>query len=278
MSLLRRHLLLLLWIALTTACGKEPKVSPADTSALASHKPSEVEQSFARDIDDIQKRDTLVVLSPYNSTTYFLFRGEPMGYEYELLREFAKDLGVSLKVVVVNDRDSLFAMLNSGRGDIAAARLIPLESDSGRVRFTRELYRADPVLVQQKAPVSKAISNLPDPVDTILKRGPAEAAPREIVGAGACSVKARRAREQEGEHPATVTVQRDIDRAGRQHHRRHLCRRGQRVFGSSHQGGVEGERRVHRDRGESRRPANGLLQEHQGSPGARAVEEKSRGQ
>lgn len=73
--------LVLVSIALATACGKEPKVSPADTSALTSHTPGEVEQSFARDIEDIQKRDTLVV---------------------------------------VNDRDSLFAMLNSGRGDIAA--------------------------------------------------------------------------------------------------------------------------------------------------------------
>ena len=88
---------------------------------------------FARDIDDIQKRDTLVVLSPYNSTSYFLYRGEPMGYEYELLREFAKQIGVVMKVVVVNDRDSLFAMLNSGRGDIAAARLIVSgeEADAG---------------------------------------------------------------------------------------------------------------------------------------------------
>ena len=178
-----RYLVLIVTAALTTtACKKEPKVSPIDTSALVSHKPSEVEQSFARDIEDIQKRDTLVVLSPYNSTSYFLFRGEPMGYEYELLREFAKEMGVALKVVVVNDRDSLFAMLNSGRGDIAAARLVPLESDSGRVRFTRELYRTDPVLVQQAAPVSKAISKLPDPVDTVLKPGPAEAAPRDFAG------------------------------------------------------------------------------------------------
>jgi membrane-bound lytic murein transglycosylase F len=169
-------------LLLAAGCSvqEKPRISGADTSAAASHAAEEVEPSFARDIVDIQSRDTLVVLSPYNSTTYFLFRGEPMGYEYELLREFAKDIGVTLKVVVVNDRDSLFSMLNSGRGDIAAARLIPLRSDSGRVKFTRALYRTDPVLVQQAAPASKAARALPDPVDTILKRGPAEAAPRGI--------------------------------------------------------------------------------------------------
>jgi membrane-bound lytic murein transglycosylase F len=101
-----------------------------------------------------------------------------MGYEYELLKQFAADIGVTLKMVVVQDRDSMVAMLNNGRGDIAAARLIPLPSDSGRVRFTRALYRSDPVLIQQAQPASKAIAKLPDPVDTILKPGPAEPGPR----------------------------------------------------------------------------------------------------
>ena len=172
-----------LWITVSlAACGRKdtsgkPVVSPVDSSARVSHEPADVRQSFARDIDDIRKRDTLVVLSPYNSTSYFLYRGEPMGYEYELLRQFAADIGVKLKLVVVQDRDSLFAMLNSGRGDIAAARLIPLESDSGKVRFTRALYRTDPVLVQQSKPVATAVAKLPGEVDTILKPGPAERGP-----------------------------------------------------------------------------------------------------
>ena len=172
-----------LWITVSlAACGRKdtsgkPVVSPVDSSARVSHEPADVRQSLARDIDDIRKRDTLVVLSPYNSTSYFLYRGEPMGYEYELLRQFAADIGVKLKLVVVQDRDSLFAMLNSGRGDIAAARLIPLESDSGKVRFTRALYRTDPVLVQQSKPVATAVAKLPGEVDTILKPGPAERGP-----------------------------------------------------------------------------------------------------
>lgn len=166
----------------TGACSvtEKPRVSGADTSARTSHGAEDVQPDFARDIDDIKSRDTLVVLSPYNSTTYFLYRGEPMGYEYELLRQFAHDLGVTLKVVVVNDRDSLFAMLKSGRGDVAAARLIPVDADSGKARFSRALYQSDPVLVQQKEPVGKATAQLPNPVDTVLKAGPAEAAPKVL--------------------------------------------------------------------------------------------------
>jgi membrane-bound lytic murein transglycosylase F len=114
------------------------------------------------DLAQIRERGYLVVLAPYNSTTYFVYQGEPAGYEYELLGAFAKDLGVQLKMVVVTDPKSLFPLLNSGEGDIAAARLMPpvgptaaLE-DQAPVAFTRALYRTEPVLVQQDQPPSAA--------------------------------------------------------------------------------------------------------------------------
>jgi membrane-bound lytic murein transglycosylase F len=154
-----------------------PPLSGADTSAKTSTSARRLAPSFAWDLEDIRKRDTVIVLAPYNSTTYFLYRAEAMGYEYELLKDFAKDAGVELRVVLVQDRDSMFNMLRAGKGDIAAARLIPLREDSGRVAFTRELYRSEPVVVQQKAPVSKALATLPAAVDTMLKAGPAERAP-----------------------------------------------------------------------------------------------------
>src|SRR6266404_6770901 len=78
-----------------------------------------------RDLTDIKKVGTLIVVAPYNATTYFIYRGEPLGYEYELLQSFAKDEGLTLKMVVVADPKSLFAILNSGEGDIAANRLVP---------------------------------------------------------------------------------------------------------------------------------------------------------
>src|ERR1041385_1631962 len=80
---------------------------------------------ITRDLGAIKKRGTLTVLAPYNSTTYFIYRGEPLGYEYELLQSFAKSEGLELKMVVVADPKSLFAILNSGDGDIAADRLVP---------------------------------------------------------------------------------------------------------------------------------------------------------
>ena len=138
-----------------------------------------------RDWATIAARDTLVVAAPYNSTTYFIYRGLPLGYEYELLKRFAADKGVTLRWVVVQDRDSLFTMLADGRADVVAARLIPMPEDSGRALFTRALYRAEPVLVQRKASPQTAAAALPDPVETMLKRGPAERGPAREPASGA---------------------------------------------------------------------------------------------
>ena len=47
----------------------------------------------------------LVATTDYNSTNYFVYRGEPMGYQYELLKSFADFLGVKLEIKIINDKD-----------------------------------------------------------------------------------------------------------------------------------------------------------------------------
>lgn len=123
-----------------------------------------------RDLAQIKERGQLIVLAPYNSTTYFLYRGEPLGYEYELLQAFAKEKGLALKVIVATDRKSFYSMLNAGDGDIVAARLVPTDEDKLNVAFTHELYRTEPALVQQELPPEKA--NLPPAAEKALEPAP----------------------------------------------------------------------------------------------------------
>jgi membrane-bound lytic murein transglycosylase F len=131
-----------------------------------------------RDLAQIRERGSLTVLAPYNSTTYFIYQGEPLGYEYELLRAFAKDLGVTLKMLVVTDPKSLYPLLNSGEGDIAAARLIPPDASAAPVSenaaaFTRALYRTEAALVQQET----APATAGEGTDKALEPGPADQLP-----------------------------------------------------------------------------------------------------
>lgn len=50
----------------------------------------------ARDLPQIKDSGELVVLTLYSSTSYFIYRGQEMGFQYELSEQFAKSLGLKL--------------------------------------------------------------------------------------------------------------------------------------------------------------------------------------
>lgn len=120
-----------------------------------------------RDFANITERDTLVALTTYNSTSYFLYRGQPLGYEYDLLKAFAEEHDLVLKMRVVSDSDSLFILLNEGVGDVVASRIVPNAADSVHVKFTSSLYETRPTLVQRNADDV----DLPDTVDSVIVEG-----------------------------------------------------------------------------------------------------------
>jgi membrane-bound lytic murein transglycosylase F len=102
------------------------------------------------DLAAIKKRGYINALVDNNSTSYFIYKGVPMGYEYELLELFAKHLGVGLKIKVTSGVERAIEQLNNGDGDILA---FPLTIDKGRKKyltFTKPQYNTYQVLVQRK--------------------------------------------------------------------------------------------------------------------------------
>ena len=131
-------------------------------------KSAAAEPLAGADLVDIRARDTLVVLTSFNSTSYFIYRGEPMGFEYDLLRAFAHSEGLEMRVQVVG-RDSLLDLLRDGAGDVAAGRLVQAGAQQEHVAFSSPLYTTDPVLVQRdSAPAALA---LPAPARAELPAG-----------------------------------------------------------------------------------------------------------
>lgn len=103
-----------------------------------------------RDLADIKKDGKLKALTVYSGTSYFLYKGRAMGYEYELLKRLAKHLDVELEIVVVKDIDELIDKLNTGEGDILAHGLTITSSRKASVAFSNYLYLTKQVLVQKK--------------------------------------------------------------------------------------------------------------------------------
>ena len=145
----------------------------------------------ARDLGEIRTDGKLRVLFTFNSTGYFLYRGETLGYEYELLRTFAREAKLKLEPVVVRDSAELFDRLNKGEGDVVAAQLaVPSSSGSIAVAVTDSLYLTAPVVVQRapsEAPstptVAKALAREErETASPIEIRARLISTPRELAG------------------------------------------------------------------------------------------------
>lgn len=102
------------------------------------------------DLDSIRTRGRLIVLTDYNSANYFLYKGEPMGFHYELLKAFSDHLGIDLEVIGSNSVEDGFAMLRKGQVDLLAMGLTVTPSRSRDVRFTEFLDSTRIILVQKK--------------------------------------------------------------------------------------------------------------------------------
>lgn len=103
-----------------------------------------------RDLNAIKKEGKLRALTIYSGTSYFLYKGKPMGYEFELLERFAQHLEVELEIIVAQNIDELISKLLEGKADILAYGLAITNERQKKVAFTDYLYVTHQVLVQKK--------------------------------------------------------------------------------------------------------------------------------
>ncbi len=118
---------------------------------LGQHHLASQEPLIARDdLAAIKQRGTLRVLTRNNPTSYFLWRGEFFGFEYELARHFAEQHGLRLEMVVPPSRDQLVPWLLQGKGDIIAASLkINDRIEKKGVHFSRPYNQASEIVISR---------------------------------------------------------------------------------------------------------------------------------
>ena len=76
--------------------------------------------------------DTLKVVTLYGPTSYFLYRDEPMGYDYTLVDSLARQKGMVLDLKVAKNLSTAVAMLDSGKVDLIACLLYTSPSPRDR--------------------------------------------------------------------------------------------------------------------------------------------------
>lgn len=130
-------------------------------------------------IHEIMERGKLIATTNYNSTDYFIYRNEPMGFQYEKLKMFADYLGVDLEVQVANGLEDAFTSLEQGKTDLIAMGLTITLDRSEKVDFSEPLMQTRQMLVQRK-PENWQKMRTWDEIERNMIRNPLELANKTV--------------------------------------------------------------------------------------------------
>ena len=113
------------------------------------------------DLPQMKDSGVLVALTLNSSISYFDYRGEPMGFQYELAKQFAESLGLKLEIRTARNTRELVKLLNQREGDFIAYPLPVTKEFKDSVLFCGEDIITHQVLVQRNGnKKEKALTNV----------------------------------------------------------------------------------------------------------------------
>jgi membrane-bound lytic murein transglycosylase F len=114
-------------------------------------------------LDLIREKGELVVLTRNAPTTFYEYRDQPAGLEYEMAKAFADSLGVRVRFRVLDSVPAVLDALSDGTGDIAAAGMIRTATRSERFDFGPNYQTVQQqVVCRRNGAVPRRVSDLVD--------------------------------------------------------------------------------------------------------------------
>ena len=90
-------------------------------SSCSGKKQEQKEDDFvSMDLPQLKAQGEITAVTLYSSTSYFQYKMEPMGYEYDLIKDFARSEGLKLNIKVAENATRLIEMLEAGEADVIA--------------------------------------------------------------------------------------------------------------------------------------------------------------
>ena len=99
---------------------------------------------------ELRLPDTLRVVTLSGATTFFTYKDEPMGYQYELVRLFAEEQGLPMELFVAHHMDEAVALVRSGKADLCITPHAVTRSSKDELRFAGPEELSGLVLVQRR--------------------------------------------------------------------------------------------------------------------------------
>jgi len=91
----------------------------------------------------------LIAILENSLTSYYINKGYPRGFEYEMLNMFCKANNLELEIRMVQNIDFIIDSLVLGDADLIASNLTVTASRKKRVSFTQPILRTSQVIVQR---------------------------------------------------------------------------------------------------------------------------------
>ncbi len=118
--------------------------------ASCTHTPQDVvSDPNLVDLDSIKRRGTLKVVTDYNTINYFVHKDVAVGYQYELVNEYARQAGLTVEISVCNDEDKNLTDLHNNKVDLIATTLIADSTQNDGMSFTVPYGHSFQVLVEK---------------------------------------------------------------------------------------------------------------------------------
>lgn len=122
-----------------TSCHNEPQ-TPGDNDAVV---------DTLTTLQHIQERGVLRAVTNCEIINYNTEKPTPSGFEYELLSDFCKDNGLELEMIVNENLDSCFMLLDSCKVDVVAVGV------GANKEMKRRFLLTDPILMQRSVLVQR---------------------------------------------------------------------------------------------------------------------------
>lgn len=127
---------------------------------LSCHQHSGDSNRLPYDLPQMKDSAELVALTLNSSISYFDYRGEPMGFQYEIAEQFASSLGLKLKIKTGKNVEDLIQMLQNQEGDFIAYPLPITNVYKDSVIYCGEEIITHQVLVQKNTSKEKLLTDV----------------------------------------------------------------------------------------------------------------------
>jgi len=136
--------------------------------ALLACQPKEKKEKVIKvtptDLPAIKKKEALTVVTLYSSTSYFQYKMKDMGYEYDMVSDFANSMGLRLDLKVAHNATQMEEMLLNNKVDLVAYP-VHINKKRKNVIFCGKTKQSYQVLVQRKQKGKPLLTDVTELID-----------------------------------------------------------------------------------------------------------------